>query len=73
MERDTRIAPCPFCRRVGQAEVREVDSMPDGAGHVPVFAACCSWCGARGPMAFKVEDAAWAWNRAAESGSAGDG
>lgn len=57
--------PCGFCGHDG-ARVIVVDEVTDigcEEATVPLYAASCSYCGARGPMALSEDEAVEAWNR----------
>lgn len=60
--------PCGFCGHDG-ARVIVVDEVTDAGceeATVPLYAASCWYCGARGPMALSEDEAVEAWNRRAE-------
>ena len=61
------LIPCGFCG--GGARVIVVDEVTDAGAEeatVPLYAASCPYCGARGPMALSEDEAVEAWNRRAE-------
>ena len=61
------LLPCPFCG--GEARVIVADEVTDAGceeATVPLYAASCPYCGARGPMALSEDEAVEAWNRRAE-------
>lgn len=62
------LRPCVFCG-CDEARAVVVDEVTD-AGYeeatVPLYAASCPYCGARGPMALSEDEAVEAWNRRAE-------
>lgn len=60
--------PCFFCE-CDEARVIVVDEVTDAGAEeatVPLYAASCPYCGARGPMALSEDEAVEAWNRRAE-------
>lgn len=59
---------CLFCGRGGvrAAVIDEVTDPGCDIANVPVYAASCPYCGARGPMALSKGEAIDAWNRRAE-------
>lgn len=62
------LKPCVFCEHDG-ARVIAVDEVTDAGceeATVPLYAASCPYCGARGPMALSEDEAVEAWNRRAE-------
>ena len=59
---------CAFCGH-DEARVIVVDEVTDAGceeATVPLYAASCPYCGARGPMALSDDEAVEAWNRRAE-------
>lgn len=63
-----KLRPCGFCEH-GEARVIVVDEVTDAGceeATVPLYAASCPYCGARGPMALSEDEAVEAWNRRAE-------
>lgn len=61
------LRPCFFCGR-GGVRVIVVDEVTDAGceeATVPLYAASCPYCGARGPMALSEGEAVAAWNRRA--------
>lgn len=59
---------CLFCGR-GGVSVMVIDEVTDPGcdiANVPIYAANCPYCGARGPMALSEDEAVAAWNRRAE-------
>lgn len=59
---------CAFCEH-DEARVIAVDEVTDAGceeATVPLYAASCPYCGARGPMALSEDEAVEAWNRRAE-------
>lgn len=59
--------PCGFCGH-DEARVIVVDEVTDAGceeATVPLYAASCPYCGARGPMALSEGEAVDAWNRRA--------
>lgn len=64
------LMPCGFCEH-DEARVIVVDEVTDAGceeATVPLYAASCPYCGARGPMALSEDEAVEAWNRRAERG-----
>lgn len=62
------LKPCVFCGH-DEARVIVVDEVTDAGceeATVPLYAASCPYCGARGPMALSEDEAVEAWNRRAE-------
>ena len=62
------LRPCFFCEH-DEARVIVVDEVTDAGAEeatVPLYAASCPYCGARGPMALSEDEAVEAWNRRAE-------
>lgn len=62
------LRPCVFCEH-DEARVIVVDEVTDAGceeATVPLYAASCWYCGARGPMALSEGEAVEAWNRRAE-------
>ena len=62
------LMPCVFCGHDG-ARIVVADEVTDAGceeATVPLYAAGCPYCGARGPMALSEEEAVEAWNRRAE-------
>ena len=62
------LSPCFFCGH-DEARVIAVDEVTDAGceeATVPLYAANCPYCGARGPMALSEDEAVAAWNRRAE-------
>lgn len=62
------LRPCGFCGH-DEARVIAVDEVTDAGceeATVPLYAASCPYCGARGPMALSEDEALAAWNRRAE-------
>lgn len=62
------LMPCGFCEH-DEARVIVVDEVTDAGceeATVPLYAASCPYCGARGPMALSKDEAIDAWNRRAE-------
>lgn len=62
------LMPCFFCE-CDEVLVIVVDEVTDAGAEeatVPLYAASCPYCGARGPMAFSEDEAVAAWNRRAE-------
>lgn len=62
-----KLMPCVFCGR-GGVSVIVVDEVTDAGAEeatVPLYAASCPYCGARGPMALSEDEAVEAWNRRA--------
>lgn len=59
---------CFFCGRGGvrAAVIEEVTDPGCDIANVPIYAAICRYCGARGPMALSEGEAVEAWNRRAE-------
>lgn len=59
---------CYFCGRGGvrAAVIDEVTDPGCDIANVPIYAAICRYCGARGPMALSEGEAVEAWNRRAE-------
>ena len=60
--------PCFFCE-CDEVRVIVVDEVTDAGAEeatVPLYAASCPYCGARGPMALSEDEAVEAWNRRAE-------
>lgn len=58
-----KLMPCGFCGHDG-ARVIVVDEVTDAGceeATVPLYAASCWYCGARGPMALSEDEAAAAW------------
>lgn len=58
------LKPCGFCEH-GEARVIVVDEVTDAGAEeatVPLYAASCPYCGARGPMALSDGEAVEAWN-----------
>lgn len=61
------LMPCFFCE-CGEVRVIVVDDVTDAGceeATVPLYAASCPYCGARGPMALSEDEAVAAWNRRA--------
>ena len=61
------LMPCGFCEH-DEARVIVVDEVTDAGAEeatVPLYAANCPYCGARGPMALSEDKAVEAWNRRA--------
>lgn len=61
------LRPCGFCGH-DEARVIVVDKVTDAGceeATVPLYAASCPYCGARGPMALSEDEAVEAWNRRA--------
>lgn len=59
---------CAFCGHE-EARVIVVDEVTDAGceeATVPLYAASCPYCGARGPMALSKDEAVEVWNRRAE-------
>lgn len=61
------LIPCGFCGH-DEARVIVADYVTDAGceeATVPLYAASCPYCGARGPMALSEGEAVEAWNRRA--------
>lgn len=59
------LIPCGFCGH-DEARVIVADYVTDAGceeATVPLYAASCPYCGARGPMALSEGEAVEAWNR----------
>jgi Lar family restriction alleviation protein len=54
---------CPFCGDATGLRTRWSALEALDTGHGMVWRAACSFCGARGPMEAKEEEAIFAWNR----------